>query len=139
VKSCNAKIYVDESQKVLLKSDGVHNHEVCKNLERNIITNSLKRKANEELSERPVKLIHKERERKTPTRSEKLNSLDIYSIRKRIYDARRQVVPQLPKTMHDIHEAINAIAVKTNRQEEFVLVNDATENLLIFSTTTNLK
>jgi hypothetical protein len=97
VKSCNAKIYVDESQKVLLKSDGVHNHEVCKNLERNIITNSLKRKANEELSERPVKLIHKERERKTPTRSEKLNSLDIYSIRKRIYDARRQVVPQFTK------------------------------------------
>jgi hypothetical protein len=50
-----------------------------------------------------------------------------------------KLYPSLPKTMHDIHEAINAIAVKTNRQEEFVLVNDATENLLIFSTTTNLK
>jgi hypothetical protein len=80
VKSCNAKIYVDESRKVLLKSDGVHNHEVCKNLKRNIITNSLKRKATEDLSERPVKLIHKEIIA-TPTPSEKLNSLDIYSIK----------------------------------------------------------
>jgi hypothetical protein len=28
VKTCNAKIYVNESRKVLLKSDGLHNHEV---------------------------------------------------------------------------------------------------------------
>lgn len=57
---CNAKIYTSADEKTILESQLDHNHEGEKTIARQAISNSVKRKAVEDSTERPSKLIHKE-------------------------------------------------------------------------------
>lgn len=54
-RKCIAKLFVDSTHDVLPVGD--HNHEVCENLARQYVSNSVKRKADTELLGMPAKVI----------------------------------------------------------------------------------
>jgi len=94
----------------------LHNHdadsEAC--LNRQILNNSVKRKAIEDLRERPRKLIHKE------LRSQYLDILtykDIRNISRNMRKARSSQLLPLPKVIEETHEALNAVQMLTISKE----------------------
>jgi len=56
-----------------------------------------------------------------------------------MYNARRKMVPPLPKTMKELQKAISNLDLKTERNEQFLLINDPNCHIIIFSCGTNLK
>jgi len=48
-------------------------------------------------------------------------------------------MPKNPTNIADAHNILNLIGVKTKQNENFLLVNDAKENIIIFSCETNLR
>ncbi|KAF0693699.1 FLYWCH-type domain-containing protein [Aphis craccivora] len=57
IKTCTSNFLCDVSKTVLLKSNFDHNHEASSNINRQIVANSLKRKATDQVTTRPLKLI----------------------------------------------------------------------------------
>jgi hypothetical protein len=103
---------------------------------RQILNNSLKRKAMEYLCERPRNLIHKE------LQSQDLDTLtykDTQNIGRNIHTARSSQLLPLPTDIEETHEALNAIQVLTSSKELFSLVNDSETNVVMFSCKTNLQ
>jgi hypothetical protein len=45
----------------------------------------------------------------------------------------------LPKTLSQIHEILNNYDVKTNRDENFLIINDTETNIIGFSCNSNLE
>jgi predicted house-cleaning noncanonical NTP pyrophosphatase (MazG superfamily) len=136
-KKCPAYLKTEGKTNIVEVIDN-HNHPPHeeKILNRNELSNSLKRKATEDLNERPTKLIHQELRKGD---IETLTNCDIKRIRKNIYQARRGVLPKLPTTQEEIHHALNSHSIKTNRDGPFLLVNDAENKIIMFSCQTNLE
>ena len=94
----------------------MHNHdadrEAC--LNRQILNNSVQRKAMEDLCERPRKLIYKE------LRSQYLDTLtykDIRNISRNMHKARSSHLLPLPTDIEETYEALSAIQVLTSSTE----------------------
>lgn len=104
---------------------------------RNAISNSIKRKAGEDIDERPSKLIHAEIAR-SPIALESLTRKDVKCIRDNITNARLKQFPKLPKSSFEVQEALSTLEIKTAKDEDFLLVNDTTKGITIFSCKTNL-
>jgi hypothetical protein len=137
-KSCRTKLYVDESDTVILSKDGDHNHSKEEKLVQQMVSNGVKRKATEALCEKPSKIILHELELH-PTSVNSLTTKDVYNIRKCIYRSRRSELPPLPTCLGDIHDALSSIEIKTVKEENFLLTNNDKSNMVIFSCHTNLK
>ncbi len=140
-KNCKGKMYVAEDGKTILKEDFEHNHEPDQSLHRQIISNSVKRKAAEEMTKRPIKLIREEINNATLNVSDDITKSDMENIRHNIYRARRKTFPALPKSLSDVHKALEEISQSliTNRGENILLVNDAETNIVCFATKSNLE
>lgn len=137
-KKCPAYLKTEGKSDVLVHIADNHNHQALdeKVLNRLALSNSLKRKATEDLSERPIKLIH------TELRSGDVSTLtitDLKCIRKNIYHARRSVLPKLPTKLEEVHDVLKSFPCKTNRNEPFLLVNDTENNIIMFSCQSNLE
>lgn len=126
------------------KSDGemseitCHNHEPenSHTLQRQILSNRLKRKAVDELCERPAKILH------TEITSEELNTLngyDVSLIRKNIHHARSAILPPRPKSFAELHVTLETFPLKTKLDENFLFINDSVNNIVGFTTPSNLK
>lgn len=63
---------------------------------------------------------------------------DTTLIKRNTRNIRSTVLPNLPKTVIDVHEVINIIIIKTNTDEPFLIVNDHDNNTIGFSTMFNL-
>jgi len=48
-------------------------------------------------------------------------------------------MPTLPKSREEVHSALDGMDIKTNRDELFLLCNDSTKGLVIFSSKKNLE
>ena len=93
--------------------------EAC--LNRHIFNNSVKRKATEDLCERPRKLIHKE------LRSQDLDTLaykHIRNISRSMHKARSSQLLPLATDIEETHQALNYVQVQPS-SKEFLLVNDS--------------
>lgn len=90
----------------------------------------------DDLSERPTKLINRTLRESC---DENITTRDIANIRQSIYRARRSVLPPLPQSLEDVHEAWESIQYHTNKGENFLLVNNRQLHIIIFSCKTNLK
>lgn len=90
----------------------------------------------DDLSERPTKLINRTLRESC---DENITTRDIANIRQSIYRARRSVLPPLPQSLEDVHEALESIQCHTNKGENFLLVNNRQLHIIIFSCKTNLK
>lgn len=139
---CKAFIHTlgESSNRVITSLNANHTHvpEERNVLERQILTYSAKRKAESDIAEKPAKVIRKEL-CEPRTNMVSVTSKDIHCVRKNIYYARRKLVPALPKSIGEVHEALNELNPKTSRNEQFLLINDNTENLVIFSCKSNLE
>jgi len=135
LKSCTSKLFLSEDETVLLKSVIEHKHSPRKNLTKVIISNNLKRKAVDEISKRPLKLIREE----VQSNVVDITLNDVNSIRRSIYRARRKTLPPLPKSISEVHSALPLLQLNTYKGENFLLYNNETENIVCFTTKSNLK
>jgi hypothetical protein len=95
IKSCTSNFLCDVSETVLLKSNFDHNHEASVNINRKIVANSLKRKAIDQVTTRPLNLIWNE----VQSSALDLSLNDVHSIRRSVYRTRRKTLPPLPKNV----------------------------------------
>ncbi|KAE9542314.1 hypothetical protein AGLY_003441 [Aphis glycines] len=140
-KKCTAKIYVDQAVKNILKDESTHNvnhhQETESSITKKSFSNGLKRKSEDEL-ERPSKVINRGI-LTNPELAQTLTGTDINNVYQCLYRSRRSSYPKLPT---DIIEVINVISVrqiKTVQDENFILVVDAVNKIICFSTKSNLK
>jgi len=91
----------------------------------------------DDLIEKPLKLINKQIFTEKSTNDLKIE--DISNIRQNLYRARRKSIPKLPKNLRETQEIIMFTTTLTNRNEEYLLINDFENNITAFSTVTNLK
>lgn len=124
---------IDES-----KADVHSNHEpsTLSSLEKQRISNGVKRKALDDVSERPSKLICRELD---AAALQVLTGNDVKNMRRSIYRQRRTVYPPLPQTLEELHTALENFEMRTKQREDFLLVNNEDENIVIFSTPKNLR
>jgi hypothetical protein len=101
----------------------MHNHdadsEACFN--RQILNNSVKRKAMEDFRERPRKLIHKELQNQY---FYTLTYRDISNISRNMHTSRSSQLLPLTINIEEIHAALSAVKVQTSFKKQFLLVND---------------
>jgi hypothetical protein len=64
---------------------------------------------------------------------------DIENMRKCLYRTRRSVLPSLPRSLEDGHDSLDSCECKTNLSENFLLINNRTFNIILFSCKTNLE
>lgn len=135
IKSCISNFLCDVSETVLLKSNFDHNHEASSNINRQIVANSLKRKATDQVTTRPLKLIRNE----VQSSALDLTLNDVHSIRRSVYRTRRKTLPPLPKNVTEVHTALNNLDTNTYKGENLLLINDNMLNIICFSTKSNLE
>ncbi|KAL5237431.1 hypothetical protein ACI65C_004841 [Semiaphis heraclei] len=64
---------------------------------------------------------------------------DVTLIRKNVGYTRLAHLPKLPKTFSEFHNVLNDLTLQTNENGTFLLHNDADNNIVCFSTDTNIK
>ena len=96
----------------------------------------MKRKATDDLTARPSKLIRIELQKFSDN---ELESTDIRSTAQSLYRERRKVYPVLPKTRQELHQALNSMTTSTTKGEDFILENNPETGLVVLSCTTNLE
>lgn len=107
---------------------------------RQVLRTSTKRKAVEDTSVRPSKIVLSEIENCTSVYTDLLLLNDVNQLRDSVYRARRQILPVLPKNMNEVHDYLETNDIITNtKKENFLLINNKIDYIIIFSTMTNLK
>jgi len=103
--NCTAMIYSGTDQNIVIKSSGQHKHKgnSPNKLERQVLRENCKRRAEESLSTQPLKLIRSELLNKQSSIVHK----DLKTVRKAMYDRRRKVLPKLPKSPEDVFLQLN--------------------------------
>lgn len=134
---CRATFFTDSSGNMI--GTPVHNdHGPEKNIPRQFVSNSVKRKAVEDISIRPAKLVRTEACKAPDEIRKKLDREDLELARKNCYAHKRSVFPPLPKDVHDVHNAVDSVNVKAKDGQNLLLVNDRSQNIIIFAALTSL-
>ena len=134
-KTCRTYIKTNAVKEVLEKFlEHDHEKENDQIFNRKKISNCLKRKAIEDPSERPLKILQIELKKGDVNT---LTADDLNLIRKNLNYARRSVF-YIPKTINDLHDCSEKIDVNTNPNKNFPLVNNKSDNMVLFSTISNL-
>lgn len=139
-RTCTAKLYVISGggERTIVKKELLHNHESdVKKIVRQIASASCKRKAEEDILIRPTKVCHTVL-RDLPEIANDLDISDISCVKRNIYNVRRKRFPPLPKSITDVHSAVDATQWVTSKGEHFVMMNNREDNLIIFSCISNL-
>lgn len=139
VSKCNAKVFTLGSDNIISRKETVHNHENdIKKLNRQILSVASKRKAVEDITERPSKIIHSVLRENSDT-MDALTRKDITYIRNNMYYKRRQVQARLPSNVSDVFDILPTLNLTTIKNEPFLLATDNINNIVVFSCYTNLK
>ncbi|KAL4100988.1 hypothetical protein QTP88_021009 [Uroleucon formosanum] len=138
-KSYKAKL-VFNKEKTLIQEKSVldHTHEADSTIERQAVSNSIKRKISESnINEMPSKIIRKEL--RSLGNDTQLLTNDISYIRRNLYNKKTKYHPPLPKNINEVHEALINMNITTNKNENFLIIIDKETNIIIFTCLTNLK
>lgn len=138
-RGCTAYLRICKNENVVWESSNInhsHNPDEENKLERQIISNGLKRKAIESICERPSKLFHSYL-RENSTNS--ITTQDVKYIKHNMLQARASVRPKLPKNRQEVHDILQTMDIKTYDGKQFLQTNDAEKGVLFFSTEGNLK
>jgi hypothetical protein len=108
----------------------VHNHDVDSTLSRQMFSNSVKRGAAENPSEKPSKIICRQLHQD--------QYKDMACVRRNMYEERRSVYATIPKTQEDVITTIKSMELTTNKGENFLLLTSEVNRIIIFSCFTNL-
>ena len=118
-KKCNTNVFNIGHDIIISRLDQVHNHENDLNLlNRQVISVIVKRKAVENIAEKPAKLIHSAINQNTAT-LDTLSTSDINNIRKSVYNVRKKVLPPLSKIREEIFDVLDNILQRTSKGENF--------------------
>lgn len=111
---CKIFLKLDQHNNILEKNETHINHDFIPSelLARQKISNTLKRKAIEDMSIRSSKLICQELRNDN---SESLSVHDLKRIRQNISHAKTSHSQNLPKTFYQCHEAVEKINLKSNK------------------------
>lgn len=135
--NCNAKVFTVGD--VLSRRDTTHHHEADpQTISRKVISSTAKRKATENLSERPSKIIHSALIDNVGD-FKNLTVTDINSIKRNIYNERRKTLPPLPKSTEDVIEILKNMDIRTVKMENFLSVCDEENKIVVFSCDSNLR
>lgn len=138
IRSCKAKIYTVGAENLIMRSELEHSHEKnLKKLNRQIVSAGVKRKATDDICEKPSKVIHSVL-RDNPAQLSTLTVKDIHYIRNTIYTTRRKTLPVLPKNRTGAIASIRTMTIKTIKDENFVFITDDIEEIIVFSCLTNI-
>lgn len=137
-KNCNSYLKLSEAHEIIESTPNSHNHppDSAISINRQKINNFLTRKAIEDISARPAKLIRQELK---DSDTESFTIKDTTLLRKNICRARLSKFPKLPKTFSEFHSALKQFEISTNRGEKFLSVNGSETNIVMFSTESNLR
>jgi len=111
---CTATIYSGQEKNIVLQSNGQHHHDgnSLNKIQRQVLRENCKRRAEESMSIQPLKLIRYELLRNTELTS--IVHKDLKTVRKAIYDRRRNTLPELPKSREDMFLQLNLIKTQTD-------------------------
>lgn len=138
--TCKSYLKTDHQDNVI-ENPSEHNHAPCevKDIQRQGISNVLKRRAIENICDRPLKILHKHLSTSTDVSTMQIDTNDLFKIRRNMCAARNKALPKLPQNLKELHEAVGEYEKVTEGEEPFLLVNDAEKNIILFSTISNLK
>ncbi|KAL4143941.1 hypothetical protein QTP88_006189 [Uroleucon formosanum] len=116
-----------------------HNHksEDDGTLVRQQLTNSLKRKWNELITEPPSKIIRKEIA--SHSHSESLLQNYIIRVRTNLNAAKLRTILKLPSNLEELYKSVSEYSLITNLGENFIYDNDFVNNIITFTCTQNLE
>jgi len=115
LKTCKSYFKCQQNFKIL-EQHVEHNHPKPdeKLLNRQKISNSLKRKAIEDISSKPLKLLHVEFKNKDV---ETITTSDVTLIKRNIRYARTSVQPKLQNCISELQNSLDMYEIKTNNHE----------------------
>lgn len=141
-RKCRAKLYTlgNPSVPIFSRLSGDHCHAAVEQrvLTRQKVSNAVKRKAVDNISEPGSKMIHRELKCQ-PEALDSISNMDIRYIRNSISRKKLYLGPKLPRSISELHTFLNAVEIKTVRGENFLVLNDNVNNVVIFSTKSNLE
>ena len=106
-KKCKGRLRTDSAMSTMNAINLEHNHEQGeKKVERQQLRSQVKRKATDDLTSPPSKIIRTELHKFA---DKLLGSGDVRSIAQSLYRERRKVYPILPKSREDVHAALDYI------------------------------
>ncbi|KAK7580165.1 hypothetical protein V9T40_000794 [Parthenolecanium corni] len=122
--TCYAMLETNSTATAILKTTSDHNHDECSNskLQKDAVRKVCKKKAVEDLCEKPSKLI-----RTALMSTENTTGLvpsDIVSIRQCVYEQRRKLLPRIPKCRSEALEQLKKSSILTSRGEQFCFIED---------------
>uniref|UniRef100_A0A2S2QZF7 Uncharacterized protein n=1 Tax=Sipha flava TaxID=143950 RepID=A0A2S2QZF7_9HEMI len=137
-KTCSAYLKTNQRNEIQFENSKL-THDCAKDSEqkinRQILSNDLKRKALEQLSERPAKLFNDKMKKFNVST---LTNSDVTYI-KNMNHSRNSIYPKLPQNVNEVHRILSSIEVKTFINENFLMVNDTINSLVMFSCNGNIK
>lgn len=136
---CPAKIILNVNNEIK-EYRGDHNHDVSdKDVIVQKVRASCKRKAVEDVTSRPGKLIARSLQENAPQSTSTLHFSDLKLIREAMYRERRKIIPNLPTCLSEVHEAVSTLKPVSSQKEPFVLVNNIESSFIVFGCESNLK
>lgn len=113
-----------------------HDQDSQASIERQQIRTVCKRKAVDDISERPSKIILTEL---TNRPDGELVPKDVKAVRQSIYRERRKLQPKLPTCRAEVHEALRDRNITSNDGEEMLQFNNERTGIILFTTLKNLQ
>lgn len=127
-----------DGQEILENPSQNHTHTEETKLNRQYLANSVKRKAEDDNDLRPRKLVRKEVITLPEKVADNLSKADLQNARRSVCRSRRSKYPAMPKCMAEVHKALNHLDLVC-KEENFLLVNDLQNHIIVFGTATNLR
>ena len=140
---CNARLETDNGT-VVKELIGQHNHaEKVANPSAVSLRVACKRKASDDISMRPSKIIRSAiASDVNGVASEYLTTRDVVNCRAAMYRQRRKHYGTLPRSLHETIEKLRVMPISTHKGEDFLMYCEEFNNddgMVIFTTSTNLR
>jgi len=121
---------LNSDQKVVKEVIEQNHDEENELLNRQIVSNKLKRKAIDNICEKPSKTINREL---LSYDEVTLTTYDLQLIRKNMLYARSSILSKLPNNLEELHTSLYNASdfLLTNHNENFLLVNDKESNIFV--------
>ena len=137
-KTCSSRCKTDLEDLIILDGRLEHDHAEPdrRNIKRQRVRQACNRKAEDEPSERPYKLIIKEIEK---VGVNELVTQDITSVRQAMYRQRRKTQPNLPTSRTETIETLKEYEVKSSNGEDMVYVSISETEIVMLTTRSYLQ
>jgi len=139
-RECNAYAKCFNNSRYILSSNLIHNHspDPVRIINDQNVSNSSNHKSVYDIySSHPFLLYHLQ----NPIDSTNIITkyTDVVYINTNMYDSRYSAILKLPHNRRELHAELGYLNIKTNENDQFLLLNDQEKEIVIFCTESNLK